>query len=64
MIYGYIRVSTDRQNTANQRHEIEKFAAFSSLQIDRWVEETVSTAKVCRNAGSAACLAACKRGTS
>lgn len=45
MIYGYIRVSTDRQNTANQRHEIEKFAAFSSLQIDRWVEETVSTRK-------------------
>ena len=45
MIYGYIRVSTDRQNTANQRHEIEKFAAFSSLQIDRWVEETVSSRK-------------------
>ncbi len=45
MIYGYIRVSTDRQNTANQRHEIEKFATFSSLQIDRWVEETVSTRK-------------------
>ena len=26
MIYGYIRVSTDRQTTENQRFEILKFA--------------------------------------
>ena len=25
MIYGYVRVSTDKQSTENQRFEIEKF---------------------------------------
>lgn len=27
MIYGYIRVSTDKQTVENQRFEIEKFAS-------------------------------------
>ena len=42
MIYGYVRVSTDKQSTENQRFEIEKFAKAKSLRIDRWVEETIS----------------------
>ena len=25
MVYGYVRVSTDKQTTENQRFEIEKF---------------------------------------
>ena len=42
MIYGYIRVSTDKQTTENQRFEIEKFAALRGIAIEKWIEETVS----------------------
>ena len=45
MIYGYIRVSTDKQTTENQRFEILKFADEKKLTIDSWVEETVSGIK-------------------
>jgi DNA invertase Pin-like site-specific DNA recombinase len=45
MIYGYIRVSTDKQTTENQRFEILKFAQEKKLSIDRWIEETVSSTK-------------------
>ena len=42
MIYGYIRVSTNRQTVENQRFEIVEFAKRNSLNIDSWIEETVS----------------------
>ena len=42
MIYGYIRCSTDHQNTLNQKFEIEQFAKHNSLSIDYWVEEKLS----------------------
>ena len=45
MIYGYIRVSTDQQSTSNQKFEINKFATSHNIQIDRWVEETISSRK-------------------
>ena len=45
MIYGYIRVSTDQQSTSNQKFEINRFAASHNIQIDRWVEETISSRK-------------------
>src|SRR5512143_3733360 len=45
MIYGYIRVSTDKQTTENQRYEILKYADEKNLHIDRWIEETVSATK-------------------
>jgi len=45
MKYGYIRISTDKQTTENQRYEILKFANFRQLQIDEWVEETISSTK-------------------
>lgn len=45
MIYGYIRVSTDHQNTANQRHEIELFTDKNNLTVNKWVEEIVSSRK-------------------
>lgn len=45
MIYGYVRVSTEQQNTANQTHEISTFAARHELKIDKWVEETISSTK-------------------
>src|SRR5688500_9260703 len=45
MIYGYIRVSTDKQTTENQRFEILKYADEKKLAIDEWIEETVSATK-------------------
>ena len=42
MIYGYIRVSTDKQTTENQRFEITKFAEKNNINIDRWFEEKIS----------------------
>ena len=42
MIYGYIRVSTDKQTVENQRFEIEKFTEHQKIKIDRWIEETIS----------------------
>ncbi len=44
-MYGYIRVSTDKQTTENQRFEILKFASEKKLAIDTWVEETISGVK-------------------
>lgn len=41
-IYGYIRVSTDKQTTENQRFEINRFLAEKGLSVDKWVNETVS----------------------
>lgn len=42
MIYGYIRVSTDKQTVENQRFEIEKFCERNNLKINFWIEETIS----------------------
>ena len=44
-MYGYIRVSTDKQTTENQRYEILKFAHEKKLRIDTWIEETISATK-------------------
>ena len=45
MIYAYIRVSSDKQTTENQRYEILKFADEKKIAIDQWIEETVSGTK-------------------
>jgi len=45
MIYGYIRVSTDKQTMENQRFEILKYADEKQLHVDRWMEETISATK-------------------
>jgi DNA invertase Pin-like site-specific DNA recombinase len=45
MIYGYIRVSSDKQTTENQRFEIENFSKLKELFIDEWIEETISATK-------------------
>lgn len=42
MIYGYIRVSSDKQTIENQRFEISNFCVKNNLTIDVWVEETIS----------------------
>jgi DNA invertase Pin-like site-specific DNA recombinase len=46
MVYGYIRVSTDRQTVDNQRFEIERFCSKNSITIDQWIEETISGTQV------------------
>lgn len=45
MIYGYIRVSSDKQTVENQRFEINNFCKREQLQIDGWIEETISGTK-------------------
>ena len=40
MIYGYIRVSSDKQMVGNQRFEINNFCKKQELKIDGWIEET------------------------
>lgn len=45
MNYAYIRVSTDKQNTENQRFEILKFADEKKIRVDKWVEEVITTKK-------------------
>ncbi len=45
MIYGYIRVSTDRQTLENQEFEINNFCKKGQIQIDRWITETISGTK-------------------
>ena len=45
MIVGYLRVSTGKQHPANQKDEIERFAAGKNIEIDRWVVEIASGSK-------------------
>jgi DNA invertase Pin-like site-specific DNA recombinase len=42
MVYGYIRVSTDKQTVENQRFEIIQYAQTNNIRIDKWIEETIS----------------------
>ena len=42
MIYGYIRVSTDKQTVENQRFEINRFLQKTRFHVDSWIEETIS----------------------
>lgn len=45
MIYGYIRVSSDKQTVENQRFEINNFCQREKMHIDGWIEETISGTK-------------------
>ena len=45
MIYGYIRVSSDRQTVENQRFEIKTFCHKQELIVDKWIEEIISGTK-------------------
>ncbi|MDR0536500.1 MAG: master DNA invertase Mpi family serine-type recombinase [Tannerellaceae bacterium] len=42
MVYGYVRISTDKQCTDNQVYEIRQFALKKNMKIDGWVEEIAS----------------------
>ena len=45
MVYGYIRVSSDKQTVENQRFEIKRFCERKNIHIDGWIEETISGTK-------------------
>ena len=45
MVYGYIRVSSDKQTVENQRFEINNFCEKQNLVINDWIEETISGTK-------------------
>ncbi|MGA1871464.1 MAG: recombinase family protein [bacterium] len=44
-IYGYIRVSTDKQNNENQRLAILDYCNKNNLRVDNWIEVTMSSRK-------------------
>ena len=46
MIFGYIRVSTDKQTVANQRYEINSFCERENIVVEHWFEETISGVKL------------------
>jgi DNA invertase Pin-like site-specific DNA recombinase len=62
MIYGYIRVSTDKQTVENQRFEINSFCQKNALVVDRWVEETVSGVKTVQERKLGALLKKARKG--
>ena len=43
MVVGYIRVSTTKQDTENQKGEIARWAEYNNTPIDRYVAETVTS---------------------
>ena len=45
MVYGYIRVSSDKQTVENQRFEVSNLCERNNLAIDGWIEETISGTK-------------------
>lgn len=45
MIYGYVRVSTDKQTLENQEFEINNFCKKEQIKIDKWIMETISGTK-------------------
>ncbi|WP_289185911.1 master DNA invertase Mpi family serine-type recombinase, partial [uncultured Parasutterella sp.] len=45
MIYGYIRVSSDKQTVENQRYEINRFCIEKNMVVNGWIEETISGTK-------------------
>ena len=44
-VIAYIRVSTDQQNCANQKFEIETYCQRQNWKVDEFVEETISSRK-------------------
>ena len=45
MTAAYLRVSSNKQTTQNQRFEIEEYAKRNGILVDEWVEEVISGTK-------------------
>jgi DNA invertase Pin-like site-specific DNA recombinase len=44
-VIGYIRVSSNKQTVQHQHFEIQQFAEHNNINVDKWVEETISSRK-------------------
>ena len=44
-VIGYIRVSSNKQTCEHQHFEIQQFAEHNKINVDKWVEETISSRK-------------------
>ena len=44
-VYGYIRVSSNKQTCEHQHYEIQQFTEHNNITVNRWVEETISACK-------------------
>jgi DNA invertase Pin-like site-specific DNA recombinase len=44
-VYGYVRVSSDRQVVDNQEFEINNFCERNNIKVDSWIRETISGTK-------------------
>ena len=42
MIVAYLRVSTEKQQVANQKAEISRYAREKGIKVDHWLKETIS----------------------
>ncbi len=63
MIYGYIRVSTDKQDCENQKLGIEQKAKQLNIKIDKYIEDTgVSGTKEPKERALGGCLKKLKAG--
>jgi len=62
MIYGYIRVSTDKQTVENQRFEIERFCIKNDIKVEQWIEEIISGTKMPEKRLLGSLLAEVKKG--
>lgn len=45
MVFGYIRVSTHKQNAQSQRLQIQNFCKANNMKVDVWLEEKISGIK-------------------
>src|SRR5574344_793513 len=46
MVYGHIRVSTDKQTVKNQKIAIKEYCKYHRLHHIQWVRETISGTKM------------------
>ena len=44
-VIGYIRVSSNKQTCEHQHFEIQQFAEHNNINVDKWIEETISSRK-------------------
>lgn len=61
MIYGYVRVSTDKQMVLNQKFEIQKFCEKKDFEVEKWISETISATKSFQFENLASFLGICKK---
>jgi len=59
---AYIRVSTDKQTSENQRNEISRYAVDKKINIDKWFDFEVSSRKTDEQRGITQLLAELEKG--